>query len=217
MGHPQCMPKDSLEYREWYQKTVGKHPSKNPSQKKEWIVAISKSRKGQPSGFKGKTFPEASKRILSEKIKELWNQPSYRSRVINSLRENPALHKAKSDETRKKMSIAQKKRFKDPIQIEVLRERANRMWADPEFRDRWRVGYQKALDEGRIGTWAGIRAGRNRPNKLELKMLNILDTHFSDSWKYTGDASLIINGFQDGSTFYITTDYTDTLRAYVIT
>jgi len=33
----------------------------------------------------------------------------------------------------------------------------------------------------------------------------------------TADASLIISGFQDGSTFYLTSDLTGTLRAYVVT
>lgn len=183
------MPKDSLEYKTWRKKVMAKHPSKNPVIKEEWAAKISEAKKGRPSTFKGKKFPEESKKILREKAKKRWENPSYRSRIIKGLIENPALHKPKSAETRKKISESEKG-IKRPYASVKTKE----MWKDPEFVARWWVNYQKALDEGRIGTWKGIRASRNRPNKIEKKMSAILDAHFAGEWIYTGDASVIIAG-----------------------
>ena len=77
--------------------------------------ALSKANKGhhRPSTFKGKHHTEETKKLFSEMRKKRWEDPDYRSRVLAnrpdmSGKNNPRYGKPVSEETRKKISQANK-------------------------------------------------------------------------------------------------------------
>ncbi|MDO8619486.1 MAG: NUMOD3 domain-containing DNA-binding protein [Candidatus Daviesbacteria bacterium] len=61
--------------------------------------------------------------------------------------------------------------YKDKMSL-----KAKETWNNPEFVAKYRATLS------------------NKPNKAELKLYNILDEYFPDSWSYTGDFGFMING-----------------------
>ena len=55
------------------------------------------------------------------------------------------------------------------------------MWQRPHYR------------ENKVLAWS--RAQHKKPNEPETSLLEILNRHFSNEWKYTGDGSLVIGGY----------------------
>ena len=73
-----------------------------------------------------------------------------------------------------------------------------------QYTNKWLTDHllQKARFDASMNKYISSATGGEMSGALDISTL---------------DSSLIISGFQDGSTFFITTDYTDTLRAYVVT
>ena len=55
------------------------------------------------------------------------------------------------------------------------------MWQQPDYRERT--------------TQLILRGMHKKPNAPEKKVMDILNRHFPGEWKYTGDGSLVIGGY----------------------
>lgn len=82
-----------------------------------------------------------------------------------------------SEESKEKMRA---KRHTEEWKKETSK-RQKELWADPV--------YHKEI-AGKIAS----SCGRNRPNKLETKILHLLDSHHPGRMKYSGDSSVVIGG-----------------------
>ena len=132
----------------------------------------SEALKGRPSPMRGGTQSEESNRKRSETLKGRISQmrgkyqpESAKRKIGQASRGNQyALGSKRTLETKQKMSDVQR-----------------RLWADPI----WHKEQQSRMARGnRLA----------RPNKVETKLLELLDYLHPGDWKYVGDGSLIIAG-----------------------
>jgi G:T-mismatch repair DNA endonuclease (very short patch repair protein) len=135
---------------------------------------------------------------------------------------NPMYHKEFSIETRARMSESQKNREKNPQQWAKMREVRKGFKATNETRkknseaskgnhshlgnhSKFNPEACERLKEVRKKQWQSeefrnktVRASRLgsmvRPTKPEQYLIDVLNEHYPNEWKYVGDGELIING-----------------------
>lgn len=144
-------------------------PRKGASHTKEAREKMSKSRKGVP-------LSESHKKSIGIASKKVWAKKTdiERAQWGKNIGIGEKGHK-KSDESRRKMSIAKKGKRISPA-TEFTSEKMKAKYRDPIYIKKM----QKA--------WA------IKPNKAEILMLKLLDELYPEEWKYTGDFSMTING-----------------------
>lgn len=149
---------------------LGKHHSEKTKQKM-----------AQSSG--GKVHSAETCRKMSVAHRGVPLSSSHKQAVSESLRGRPV-----SVATRRKMSES-RTGFKNPLfgkthSSETKRkmsEAHKKLWADKSFRD------------SRVS--AVLKGCRVTPNKPEQKLLRFLDNRFPGEWKFVGDGSFILNGY----------------------
>lgn len=127
--------------------------------------------------------------------------------------------KSPSEETRKKIGLANKGKIVTSQTRERMGKARKSRWQDPEYRARWddpeflaRISiiiktywedseYRAKMSILRKAQWQNpeyvmkIRRARQlKPNKAELKLQDILDRHYPNTWKYVGDLQVNLGG-----------------------
>lgn len=138
-----------------------------------------------------------TRKVMSEKSKELWRDPEYRRRISASRKgllageKHPMFGKPRSEETRIKISEAKKgKRIPEEIRVRMNRDKIG----VPQS-----AKHRKNISESRKGYKPTAEALRkslscSSPNRQELKILAILDLLYPGEWKFVGNGQLIIAG-----------------------
>jgi len=170
------------------------HPMEGRKHSDETRKKLSVSHLGQPSGrkgkkaspesilkmsisHKGKKLTEAHKKKISIKSREVWAKKSKDERTDWHRKIGDGNRgKTVSLESRKKMSKAKTGGKASEKTKALLSKVIKRRYLDSEYVEKIR------------------KAWNRKPNKLEKRMLKILDTLFPAEWKYTGDYSFVING-----------------------
>jgi len=151
-----------------------------------------------------KTWQNPERRVKqSLALKKCWQREDYRVHLSEHLRQiSPQgvqqwarLRKAGegrlSDESRKRMSESQKRRFMRPEELKKLEKaRASQV---VDFQERAKVMHTAFLKK--YGSFLelakmGMKAPKRKPNKLELEVAKGL----GDEWEYVGDGKLTIGG-----------------------
>jgi len=98
-----------------------------------------------------------------------------------------------SEETRKRQSESQKKRFQRPEEQKKLEKARELSFQTIDFQERARLMHEAFL--AKHGSFLelakmGLKAPRRKPNKLELKVAKML----GDEWQYVGRGDFVIGG-----------------------
>ena len=98
-----------------------------------------------------------------------------------------------SNETRAKMSASHKLQWQDPVyRMKVF---AGVIGKKRSERTKARISAAlkgRFISDSHLRNW--IKANQIKPNKVELRLQDILDRHYPNQWKYVGDGQIIIGG-----------------------
>jgi hypothetical protein len=173
-------------------------------------LSTSSTNKPKESGSRServrKTWQNPSRRVKqTAALKKCWQREDYRNRLTEHLRQISEKGRLRavelrrsgpikiSDESRRHLSEAQRKRFQRPEEQRKL-ERArllSRNAVDPierakKMREAFIKKYGSLLELARMG----MRAPKRKPSKLEIEVVKSL----GDEWTYVGDGKLVIGG-----------------------
>lgn len=151
-----------------------------------------------------KTWQDPERRIKqSRALKACWQREDYRARLTEHLRRiSPDGHKATArlrqagafeinDETRRKMSEGQRRRFERPEELKKLERARSLQVVDYNKRaDLMHAAFLKKYGSFLELARMGMRAPKRKPSKLELRVAKIL----GDAWEYVGDGKMTIGG-----------------------
>jgi len=165
------------------------HPMLGKKLSEEAIQRLKEINTGRPSTMKGKAFSEEVCQKMSNAHKgvplsESHNRNSHEARKRKGYRHSPetrkkigAGNKGKivSEESKMRCSLANKGKRYSP-RTQFTSESLKKRYRDPV--------YVKKMKE----------AWNIKPNKLESRMIGLLDNLYPGEWKYTGDFSFTING-----------------------
>lgn len=148
---------------------------------------ISDSLKGSGHPFYGRHHTFESRQKMSQTLESCWQNPRYRQQLSitrKSLWQDPEYRdhqaKARGEEWRKKISSSH-----IGARNPMYGRTGNR---NPAY------GKKHSEDRKARTIRATLAALRVKPNKVELRLQNILNFHFPDNWKYVGDGQFIIGG-----------------------
>ncbi len=176
-------PSKRLEVREKIrEKAKGRKPTEETREK------MSRARMGKISWIKGKTKEnnESVRKIAESKMGEnnvmkrkevvekrnkTMSKPEVKEKYKKSLKESH-----NRPEVKERHSRASKESHNRPEVKEKHIKKMKRLWKDPDF-----VSKQ-------------MKARGVKPNKIELKFEQFLNSLYPGEWKYVGDGQLIING-----------------------
>ena len=127
-------------------------------------------KKGNTIG-KGRKHSKETRKKMSEARKGFIVSDETRKKISDGHRGIPL-----SKEHKRKLSLAGKNRKLTEKHKNRISKAKKKNWQDPEFCKMMGIAW-------------GVK-----PNKLETRMLNLLNDLFPNEWKYTGDFSFIING-----------------------
>lgn len=166
---------------------LGRKPSK------ETLRKLRESHLGKPSPRKGASHTKEAREKMSESHKEVplserhrksigiaskkvWAKTTdiKRAQWSKNIGIGEKGHK-KSDESRRKMSIAHKGKRLSPA-TEFTSEGLKKKYRDPVYIEKMK------------------KAWNLKPNKPEILIMKLLDKLYPGEWKYTGDFSFMING-----------------------
>lgn len=159
----------------------------------------------------GKKLPEETKRHMSEAHKEQWANPEFHQRVVDSLRPVFA-----SEEYRDKLSVAQLKRNQN-IEEKDRRIEATKAGYTPEVRNQMSISqkerytnvenrekqskqmkelwqYLSPEERSRWITKMRRGSGNTNPTIPEQKVQALLNFCCPETFIYTGDGSIVMNG-----------------------
>jgi len=177
------------------------NPMNNPETRKK----LSESLKGKIPWNKGKPWGDETKKKNSDSRKKQWQDPEYRTKTIKSQNEE-----RRSPKGRKRLSDITKKIFQDPEARKKISASMKKNWQDPECRAKMIKALQERLytsitKRKQSKTMKAKfkdpkfceRFFRNRgvlPNKLELKVQDLLNNLFPNEYKYVGNFDTFIGG-----------------------
>lgn len=121
--------------------------------------------------LKGRIVLKETKEKLSTASKKQWENPTTRKTILNSI---------KTEDYSTKMSKIITERAKNPNWIKKLSQGQKRVWKIPEIRNKRVEATRKAL--------------YIKPTMPEKKLIQIINAN-NFPFRYTGDGSFIINGF----------------------
>lgn len=169
------------------------NPFKGRKHSDESKKAISEAKKGVPL-LKGRKFSEEHKRRLSVSAKARPDNKERGYQMGISRRGIPH-----SEEHRRRIGLAHRGMKRSLITRERIRQEAlgrraseetklklskinKKRWSDPQFRNSMIRILRKA-------------AASSKPNKPEQKLQRFLDNRYPGEWKYVGDGSFILDGY----------------------
>lgn len=131
----------------------------------------------------GKRRSEELCRKLSDFRKGKPLSEETRAKISKKLKGKPPANRGRrqSIETKIKRNAAIREKLANPEVKEKMRTTARKHWAKKEFRE-------KVIS-------LIIQSMAKRPNKLEQRVIEILNNNFLNEWEYTGDGKVILNGF----------------------
>jgi G:T-mismatch repair DNA endonuclease (very short patch repair protein) len=137
---------------------------------------MSEAKRGARHPNFGKTFSAEYRATLTEAQRTRWRSQEQRQKSSEIQRRvwlNPEL--------RAKSSLSQLRVMREHPELRRIRsENAQRHWDDPTYKDRV--------------VRATRKAARIRPTLPERRVGDLLNAHFPDEWKYTGNGEVIIGG-----------------------
>ena len=106
--------------------------------------------------------------VMGEKVRQRWEDPEYRKKACESMKEASAKRWTDPAE-RQKTSVSAKRRFEDPEEREKASHTSKKAWADPEFRARAEAWIEtRWTDETRAKASASAsRKFANNPEHVE--------------------------------------------------
>lgn len=161
--------------------------------KERWVRT---NRGGVPSCIVCKTcITDETRNKL--RLKELGQKHSPERVEANRLAQ---IGKVISEETRRKISITSKGRQHSQIAKEKLSQAHKHLWANPIFREdtikrlceaRWT---SESREKQALRMINMLREKKMSPNKIETRLLKLLNKYYPNEWAFVGDFSLIIGG-----------------------
>lgn len=153
-----------------------------------------------------KTWQNPERRVKqTEALRKCWQRENYRAKLSEHLREIARLGGQRAaelrrlgaitinEESRKRRSDSQKRRFQRPEELKKLEKARLRSFEVVDFKERARQMREAFI--GKHGSLLelakmGLKAPKRKPNRLEIEVAKIL----GNEWEYVGDGKLVIGG-----------------------